>query len=105
MLFGNVRDMSTAKFCTQCGTQIDQGDKFCKSCGVRISDFGASEPRPKNPVPQVKEELHLTRDGLSRGKKKKTFSYLQGCLLVLSGIVVGFFAFGFALYLNIFSKN
>ena len=28
-------------FCTQCGTQIDPGDKFCRGCGVRIG--GAAE--------------------------------------------------------------
>ena len=29
-------------FCTQCGTEIDQGSNFCKNCGVRIKR--AAEP-------------------------------------------------------------
>jgi|SRR5687768_10677123 hypothetical protein len=29
-------------FCTQCGTQLDQGKNFCKNCGARVSQATAA---------------------------------------------------------------
>ena len=87
MLFGNVRIMSTAKFCTQCGAKLPSDNKFCSNCGKSISDLGTVESQTENPVTQVKEELHLTRDGVYRRKKKTFRTYiLLGCLTVLGGI-------------------
>ena len=31
-------------FCTQCGTQIDQGKNFCKNCGARVGGSAPSAP-------------------------------------------------------------
>jgi hypothetical protein len=34
-------------FCTECGTQIDEGKKFCKNCGARMrSDAAPAAARP-----------------------------------------------------------
>ena len=48
MLFGNVRDMSTAKFCTQCGAKLPSDNKFCSSCGKSISALGTRNTRTSN---------------------------------------------------------
>ena len=39
-------------FCTQCGTQANEGDKFCGNCGnAMVPSDEAPTPRP-NPVPE-----------------------------------------------------
>lgn len=35
-------------FCTECGTQIEQGKKFCRNCGARVG--AAVEPRTAAPT-------------------------------------------------------
>lgn len=37
-------------FCSQCGTQVDQGKNFCKSCGARVGR--ATEPAPSEAAAQ-----------------------------------------------------
>lgn len=38
-------------FCTQCGTQVDEGKKFCRNCGARIAK--AEEPASTMVLPKV----------------------------------------------------
>ena len=41
-------------FCTQCGTQVDEGKNFCKNCGARVgrSDAAISN-EPSEPAPSA----------------------------------------------------
>src|SRR5262245_63553230 len=34
---GFSEEPSMAKFCTQCGAQVDETAKFCKKCGARLA--------------------------------------------------------------------
>ena len=42
---------SPAKFCGQCGTEADSGDKFCRACGQKLSGLVAQEATPASPKP------------------------------------------------------
>ena len=42
---------SPAKFCGQCGTGADSGDKFCRACGQKLSGLVAQEATPASPKP------------------------------------------------------
>lgn len=45
-------------FCTQCGTQVDEGTNFCKNCGARVRN--APEPVSPAPAEEVRPTLAST---------------------------------------------
>lgn len=48
-------------FCTQCGTQVDEGKNFCKNCGARIGRSGAPNEAAEAPSAVSGEEAAAAR--------------------------------------------
>ena len=64
----------SARFCTTCGTGLDEGSPFCTNCGVRIADPGVStiqvDPQDASASPPPVVELgdqHPVNPGRKRG--------------------------------------
>ena len=49
---------SPTKFCGQCGTEADSGDKFCRACGQKLNAPVAQEATPARPTAK-KPPLHV----------------------------------------------
>lgn len=54
------------KYCTECGTQLDDSARFCTNCGTKI-DF-----RPDNPINEYQKNLEKT------GRKRAKIPHLGG---------------------------
>lgn len=46
-----TEEISTGKFCTECGKQIHLKAEICPHCGVRQSSLGAGAGSPVNTIP------------------------------------------------------
>lgn len=54
------------KYCTECGTQLDDSARFCTNCGTKI-DF-----QPDNPINEYQKNLEKT------GRKRAKIPHLGG---------------------------
>ena len=54
------------KYCTECGTQLDDSARFCTNCGSKI-DF-----QPDNPANEYQKNLEKT------GRKRAKIPHLGG---------------------------
>ena len=64
-----------AKFCSKCGTPIDEGHKFCRKCGTPVKSMAAPSQqmpaagRPAPDIPSYQEiEARLNSAGAGRNE-------------------------------------
>jgi len=79
--------MST-KFCSECGTELDQGAQFCRSCGTRVSP-DANETVAESESAEVEMKSQTT--GESGDLKESSSSNTM--FRVTSGLFAGYFVF------------
>lgn len=69
------------RYCTQCGTQLRDGDKFCSNCGFQISDSPAYDSRTNTYNNVNQKSTYISKKGAS--------PYSKGLALILC--CLGFF--------------
>jgi hypothetical protein len=69
-------------FCTQCGTEIDQGSNFCKNCGVRIE-------RGAEPVSSDTTGKPAPRREPSKGGRTVVIAVCAALIVLAAGIYFG----------------
>ena len=80
------------KYCTKCGSQMNDGDLYCPKCGAKVdsnpfdSTFG---PFYQNPTPTGKSDPSNPPAGISKvlGILSIVFSILGGILGLIFGII------------------
>ena len=70
-----------AKFCTQCGSALEEGSAVCPNCGNKIKS--AEEVVVNNPEPMVNQNVSYDNSGV---KKNNVFA-LVGFILSLVNIL------------------
>lgn len=96
-----------AKFCTNCGTKLDENEKFCHHCGKPVGTTNAPastpmgpSPKPSTPPPFVQTEVLQTspvkrdiweiirRDFLSpEGRLNRKPYFIRQCILSVANII------------------
>ena len=71
-------------FCTECGTQIDQGKKFCRNCGARVG--AAVEPTAAIPT-ESSEDLQRRAQPIP-AETTRANGGTKNLLIVAAGIAV-----------------
>ena len=89
-----------AKFCSNCGTQVDETASFCHKCGAPINkeknansiNFNNTDNSYYNNQPPVESKNSFSQVGLILGILGIVFSWvfaLAGHALSITGIVIG----------------
>lgn len=73
-----------AKFCTQCGTPLEEGAKFCTACGAAVAQRPPQQPQsqPQEPQQQPPVGEHLQE---LQGYVKKGFSTFTSTINTMAG--------------------
>lgn len=64
-----------SKFCTNCGTELDEEDKFCKKCGFKLKNN--KTPEIKNTENNKTPEIKNTENGNNKTEKETETSQTQ----------------------------
>ena len=86
----------TARFCSYCGTKLDEGARFCKNCGESV---GVSTEAPRQ---------NKTGNPCDLWFKNKRISGSQSCnfsAFLLAALLLCFMTYCFNLFLNTEGKS
>lgn len=82
-------------FCMKCGGQLDDGAKFCTKCGTPVQQNGempqAAQPRVEIPVfppPELAGSVQLGADGPAKTKERGSSKALTAVLVILLVLLI-----------------
>ena len=82
-----------AKFCINCGTQMDSNQQFCPKCGAQ-QNAAAAQPAPAQPKPEGKSKLVAGLLGIFLGAWGIHNFYLGNTGRAIAQILVTIFTCG-----------
>ena len=72
------------KYCTQCGTQVEDDAKFCPSCGHRFAD------QPESVAASLKSDNNAQETRSNKGKRDNSMCQVGFVFCVISCVLWGF---------------